>query len=85
MHSALALEDGLLAALRHVVECELAGEFDCVTWAVEPEAEIACTHLSPLTAEVIFYAGREAMRNAARHARGDERSSPLHLALTVER
>jgi hypothetical protein len=85
LHPAPALEDGLLAALRHVVERELAGEFDRVTWEVEPEAEIACAQLSPLTAEVIFYAGREAMRNAARHARGDERSRPLHLAVTVQR
>ena len=39
--------------------------------------------LSPLAAEVLFGAAREAIRNAARHARPDDRSRPLHLGIAV--
>jgi signal transduction histidine kinase len=72
---------GLVGALRHVVQAELEGAFDGVTWRVAPEAETALRALPPLTSEVLFYAAREAMRNAARHARAEGR--PLHLALSV--
>jgi signal transduction histidine kinase len=32
---------------------------------------------------VVFFAAREAMRNAARYGRGDDRSRPLHLCVSV--
>jgi signal transduction histidine kinase len=72
---------GLVSALRHLVETELAGRFDEVTWQVSPEAEDKSRSLSPLAAEVLFYAAREALRNAARHARDGAR--PLHVRLSL--
>jgi signal transduction histidine kinase len=74
---------GLVGALKHVVERELADSFDAVTWHVDPEAERQSHSLPPLTTEVIFYAAREAIRNAARYGRGDDTKSPLHLSLSV--
>jgi len=70
---------GLLGALRQVVDEDLAGSFDGVTWQVDPGAEHELGAMPALTAEVLFYAAREAMRNAARYGRGGETSRPLHL------
>ncbi|MBN1890749.1 MAG: hypothetical protein JW850_22330 [Thermoflexales bacterium] len=70
---------GLIGALQRAIDDELAGAFDDVTWQIEAEAEQRAQALSPLAAEVIFCAAREAMRNAARHGRGARSDSPLHL------
>jgi signal transduction histidine kinase len=68
---------GLAGALRSVLDNELRDAFDGVTWRVAPEAEERAAALPPLQAEVIFYAAREAMRNAAQHARPTNLSTPL--------
>lgn len=73
---------GLTGALRQVVEGELKEAFDSVRWAIDPEAESRTGSLSPLTAEVVFYAAREALRNAARYGRA-EASQTLHLQIEV--
>ena len=74
---------GLIGALKQIVADELPHAFDAVTWHIEPEAEQAGRTLSPLTAEVVLYALREAMRNTARHGRGDNPNRPLHLTITA--
>ncbi len=61
---------GLLGALRRAVDDEWAGAFEEVTWQVTPAAETQAAALPPLTAEVLFYAAREAVRNAAKYGRG---------------
>ena len=61
---------GLIGALRRVVDEEFGSAFDDVTWQVEPEAEQEARAITLLTAEVLFYTAREAIRNAARHGRG---------------
>lgn len=73
---------GLVEALRRIVDDELSRAFDEVSWHVEPAAAEKARTLPPLIAEVLFYAAREAMRNAARHGRA-EASSPLHLKIAV--
>jgi signal transduction histidine kinase len=73
---------GLAGALRQVVENELEAAFDKVVWQVEPEAEQEMGAISPLMAEVLFYAAREAIRNAARHGR-DRDDRPLHLTVGI--
>lgn len=60
---------GLIGALQDAVEHEFPGAFDAVEWHIEPNAEQSARELSPLTAEVLFYAAREAVRNAARYGR----------------
>jgi signal transduction histidine kinase len=72
---------GLIAALRQMVERELAGSFDEVRWNIEPAAEEHVHDVSTMTAEIAFYAAREAMRNAARHGRGGDAQRPLHLTI----
>jgi signal transduction histidine kinase len=61
---------GLVEALSRSIENELAQAFDEVTWEIAPNAEEAARAIPTLTAEVIFYAAREAVRNAAKHGRG---------------
>lgn len=75
---------GLINALRRVVEDELGGAFDRITWQIEPEAERHTQAIPSLTVEVFFYAAREAIRNAARHGRGEDATRPLalHIAIT---
>jgi signal transduction histidine kinase len=70
---------GLIEALRQVVKEEFRRAFDDVTWEVEPEAERNGRAIPSLTAEVLFYAAREAVRNAARHGRPGDTKQPLHL------
>jgi signal transduction histidine kinase len=73
---------GLVDALRRAVTDEWGRAFDGVEWGVEPEAEVKTKTIPALTAEVLFYAAREAIRNAARHGRA-EMASPLHLKIVI--
>ncbi len=59
---------GPLAALRKAVEGEFSQSFDAVTWEVDEAAEETARQLPALKAETLYYAGRELIRNAARHA-----------------
>ncbi|HDQ71075.1 MAG TPA: hypothetical protein ENN19_03145 [Chloroflexi bacterium] len=70
---------GLVEALRQAVEEEFRRAFDTVTWEIEPEAERKARAIPSLTAEVLFYAAREAVRNAARHGRPGDAEQPLRL------
>jgi signal transduction histidine kinase len=72
---------GLFEALQQVIQGELRGAYDLVTWAISPEAEAGLQKISPLNTEVIYYAAREVLRNAARHARDDRSGAPLHLCV----
>ena len=74
---------GLLETIRGLVVGELAGSFDTVEWRVEPEAEARASSLPLPAAEVLFYAAREALRNAARHGRGHENRRPLRLTIVA--
>jgi len=59
---------GLFEALRRTVTGELSGCFDSVTWNVPTDVEGCTREIQPLAAEVVFFAAREALRNAAKHA-----------------
>jgi signal transduction histidine kinase len=74
---------GLAGALGEVVDAELADAFDEVTWQIDDVAESKARAMSSLAAEVLFYAAREAMRNAARHGRDEANAHPLHLRLCL--
>jgi signal transduction histidine kinase len=69
--------------LRWVVDQEMKGAFDQVDWNIDPQAEQSTGSLQPLAAEVAFYAAREALRNAARHARPEESTEPLRLCIRI--
>ncbi len=72
---------GALGTLRRMVETDLGGAFDAVRWEVSAEAEAAARQLDPLGAEALYYAAREAVRNAARHGRGNTPTRPLSLTV----
>lgn len=74
---------GPLGALRRAIAEELVGAFDQVDWALCATAEAAAAHLDPLHAEALFYATREAARNAARHGRGNEPGRRLSLHISA--
>ncbi|MBV9865841.1 MAG: hypothetical protein JO316_10845 [Abitibacteriaceae bacterium] len=74
---------GLVGALRQTVNEELNHAFDEVSWQIDPPAEQHAQAIPSLTAEVLFYAAREAMRNAARYGRGDNTHQPLHLRVSI--
>ena len=75
---------GLFGALRHVVEAELPGAFDSVMWAVSPAAEAQAHKLPAFATETVYYAAREAIRNAARYGRGGAAARSLSLRLAAE-
>ena len=75
---------GLAGALQQVLDNELKDAFDEVNWQVSPTAEECLPGLPALSTEVIFYAAREAMRNAALHARPAASSAPLRLSVTLD-
>jgi signal transduction histidine kinase len=75
---------GLIGALQQTVHDELGAAFDAVTWEIAPEAGQAAEAMPALTAEVVFYAAREAIRNAARHGRAADLARPLRLRIAVE-
>jgi signal transduction histidine kinase len=68
------------------VDDELGRAFDSVRWEIEPEAERKAQGLPPVTAEVLFYAAREAIRNAARYGRDTKanESRPLRLRVAAQ-
>jgi signal transduction histidine kinase len=74
---------GLIGTLHEEVTSTLAPEIDEITWRVAPEAERVAASISPLTAEVLFGAAREAIRNAARYARNGDSSRPLRLTISL--
>ena len=74
---------GLAGALNRLVESEFQGDFERVTWDVSEESRGAVQALSPLAAEVLYYAAREAVRNAARHGREAGGSEPLQLKIEI--
>jgi signal transduction histidine kinase len=74
---------GLVKALQKTVEAEYVQAFDEVNWHIEPDAAQKAEALSPLAAEVLFYAVREAIRNAAIHGRDPESEESFCLWLSI--
>lgn len=74
---------GLVAALQQAVDQEFAQAFDEVAWQVTETAVAQAKTIPTLTAEVIFYAAREAVRNAAKYGRGEGLARPLRLTISA--
>lgn len=75
---------GFMPVLRRAVESEFAGAFDEVSWQIEPAGEKEAARLPAVTAETLFYAAREAIRNAARHGRDEEQDGLYCLQISLE-
>jgi signal transduction histidine kinase len=74
---------GFITAFQRIVQNEFSTVFDDVQWDISPEAVEAAKRLPTLTAEVVFYAAREVVRNAAKHGRGGMAERPLTLTVTM--
>ena len=75
---------GLIQALQNSLNQEFATAFDGIEWQVTAQTGQQMAAIPPFMAEVIFYAAREAIRNAARHGRGPEATRPLQLRLLAQ-
>lgn len=75
---------GLIGALKSQVEGELKNAFDEVTLDIDPLAAQYEEKIPYLTAEALFYAAREVMRNAAKHAVPQSVGDPLRLHIAIE-
>ncbi len=62
-----------------MIDSELPDAFDQVTWQVEPDAEKRERSIPDWALEVVYYAAREAIRNADRHAVRDRPDSKPSL------
>ncbi|NCF64517.1 MAG: hypothetical protein GWP61_00995 [Chloroflexi bacterium] len=74
---------GLVRALQGTVKQEFAGAFDSVQWHVETAVIEQLNNLPSLSAGVVYYAAREAIRNAARHGRSSKSERPFILTITA--
>lgn len=63
---------GLIRALQNGVNEEFAPAFDDLIWEIDDVAVENAPSIPNLTAETVFYAAREAVRNAAKYGRGEK-------------
>jgi two-component sensor histidine kinase len=75
--------DGMMCAIHSMIEQDFQQAFDEVEWAVPEETMHRVDEIiPPALAEITFAAVQEALRNAARHARGSD--IHRHLCLKLE-
>jgi signal transduction histidine kinase len=74
---------GLLTALEEAIEREFRPSFNQVLIDIDQEARARSAELPAMTAEVVYYAAREAVRNAAQHARADDKAAEEQIDLTI--
>lgn len=60
---------GLIAALKKTIVNEFSSAFEKVIWEMSDGVAHSLEQLSPLVSEVVYFAAREAIRNATRHGR----------------
>ena len=73
-------QDGMLSAIRTMLEQDFQYAFDEVEWCVSDETAAYIDEvMPPAIAELVFAAVQETLRNAARHARGSDEHRHLRL------
>jgi two-component sensor histidine kinase len=76
--------DGMMYAIRTMLEQDFQHAFDEIVWNVSEETAAYIDEVTPpAIAELIFAAVQEALRNAARHARGTDIHRHLRLTLSA--
>ena len=76
--------DGMMHAIHTMLEQDFQSAFDELEWCVSEETATAIDEVTPpAIAELIFAAVQEALRNAARHARGNDVHRHLRLTLSA--
>lgn len=74
---------GLLDALKRTVENDFSNTFAEVNWHIAKSAEKTLEQIPTLTAEVLFYAAREAVRNAAKYGAAERLERPFTLTISA--
>ena len=73
-------QDGMINAIHTMLEQDFQYAFDEVEWCVSDETATYIDEvMPPAIAELVFAAVQEALRNAARHARGSDEHRHLRL------
>jgi signal transduction histidine kinase len=72
---------GLIPALKKTVENEFSDAFAQVVWDTSGELTHQQEQLSPLVSEVVYFATREVIRNAARHGGAGDILPSLKIAI----
>jgi two-component sensor histidine kinase len=76
--------DGMMQAIHAMLEQDFQNAFDEIEWRVSDETATAIDEVTPpAIAELIFAAVQEALRNAARHGRGNDVHRRLRLTLSA--
>jgi two-component sensor histidine kinase len=76
--------DGMMQAIHTMLEQDFQNAFDEIEWHVSDETATAIDEVTPpAIAELIFAAVQEALRNAARHGRGNDVHRRLRLTLSA--
>jgi len=76
--------DGMMHAIHTMLEQDFQNAFDEIEWCVSEETATAIDEVTPpAIAELIFAAVQEALRNAARHGRGNDIHRHLRLTLSA--
>ena len=75
---------GFIGALRKTIDVDLRGSFDDVVWVIQPEVERELADIPTLIAEVLFFAVREVVRNAARHGRQNGSGTRFGLSIGLK-
>ena len=74
----------MMNAIHAMLEQDFQNAFDEIEWRVSEETATAIDEVTPpAIAELIFAAVQEALRNAARHGRGNDVHRRLRLALSA--
>ncbi|MGE3801240.1 MAG: sensor histidine kinase [Candidatus Kapaibacterium sp.] len=74
---------GFVHAFQRLFQTEFKDVFANLHWEVKESVDAPLRLLSPLATETLFQAGREAVRNAARYAGGEDRSRRVDLWMTI--
>jgi two-component sensor histidine kinase len=76
--------EGMMHAIHTMLEQDFQNAFDEIEWNVSEETATAIDEVTPpAIAELIFAAVQEALRNAARHGRGNDVHRHLRLTLSA--
>jgi signal transduction histidine kinase len=74
---------GLVEALKRSVEYEFKAYFNTVTWQVNETVIENARTINPYAANVVYHAGREAIRNSAIHGQVTGSDQPINLSITM--
>jgi signal transduction histidine kinase len=76
---------GLIAALQKTIKNEFADAFAQVSWEITENAVSQLKQLSTLVSEVVYFAAREVIRNAAHHGGVDDQRPSLKIEVNQHR